>query len=101
WCPVCAGQADSVAELAQSHAGELNVVGVARMDDPAAMADFVAEHDLNDVTQLSDGAGKVWRTFEVTEQSSFVVLDADGEERYRQGYREPDELAAHVEQVLR
>lgn len=100
WCPVCAGQASSVAALAESHAGELNVIGVAGLDEQAAMEGFIANNGVDGVTHLSDEEGSVWRRFEVTEQSSFVVLDAEGEERYRQGYRESDELSDQVDELL-
>ncbi|MPY81511.1 MAG: redoxin domain-containing protein [Actinophytocola sp.] len=100
WCPVCASQASAVAELAETHAGELNVIGVAGLDEQAAMEDFIATNGVDGVTHLSDEEGTVWKRFEVTEQSSFVLLDADGEQRYRQGYRESDELSEHVDELL-
>lgn len=101
WCPVCASQSPSVAELAETHDGELNVIGVAGLDEQAAMEDFIDRNGVDEITHLADVEGTVWKRFEVTEQSTFVVLDADGETRYRQGYREPDELTEHVDELLR
>lgn len=101
WCPVCASQASSVAELAEAHDGELNVIGVAGLDEQSAMEEFIANNDVDGITHLSDEEGAVWKRFEVTEQSSFVLLDGDGEQQYRQGYRESDELTEHVDELLR
>ncbi|MDG4766321.1 redoxin domain-containing protein [Solwaraspora sp. WMMD406] len=78
WCAMCAGQASSVASVADEYGGRLSVVGVAGLGEEAAMRDFVEEFDLYGFPHLRDTDGAVWREFEITEQSWYVFLDADG-----------------------
>ena len=40
------------------------------------------------MTMLQDPAGDLWRHFRITEQSTFVVLDASGREVARTSYGE-------------
>ena len=51
------------------------------------------------MTHLSDATGAVFRHFEVVQQSSFVLLDADGEKVYTVGYGGSDDLADRVADV--
>ncbi|MFY1632049.1 redoxin family protein [Solwaraspora sp. WMMB335] len=78
WCPTCAGQAPSVADAAADHGDRLTVVGVAGLGDEAAMRDFVDDFELHDFPHVNDADGAVWQLFEITEQSRYVFLDADG-----------------------
>ncbi|MDO0939029.1 redoxin family protein [Streptomyces sp. DG2A-72] len=78
WCPTCRGQAAETAKVAADHAGKANVVGVAGLDKNAAMRDFVSETGTGSFPQLSDEAGDVWKRFEITQQSIYVILDKDG-----------------------
>ncbi|MFH8694505.1 redoxin family protein [Streptomyces chartreusis] len=82
WCPKCRAQADETAKVATDYAGKANVLGVAGLDKNAAMKDFVAETDTGSFPHLSDEAGEVWKRFEVTEQSRYVILDKDGKTVY-------------------
>ncbi|MCH0542644.1 redoxin domain-containing protein [Streptomyces sp. MUM 203J] len=79
WCPTCKGQARETARVAAAYEGRANVVGVAGLDKQAAMKTFVSDNELDGFPQLSDEAGEVWKRFRVTQQSSYVVLDRDGE----------------------
>ncbi|MFV2012664.1 MULTISPECIES: redoxin domain-containing protein [unclassified Micromonospora] len=79
WCPTCLGQAARVNSLAADYADTAGVVGVAGLDGVPAMHDFVELAELSGFPQLADEQGAVWRHFEITAQSTFVVLDADGE----------------------
>ncbi|MFY1653017.1 redoxin domain-containing protein [Solwaraspora sp. WMMB762] len=79
WCPTCLGQAARVNSLAADYADTASVVGVAGLDGVPAMHDFVELAELSGFPQLADEQGAVWRHFEITAQSTFVVLDADGE----------------------
>ena len=45
---------------------------------------------------LSDPDGELYQRFGIAEQSSFVVLDAAGDEVLRTGYADDDELAGTV-----
>jgi len=82
WCPKCKAQAAETAKVAADHEGEVNVVGVAGLDKNAAMKDFVADTGTDGFPQLADEKGEVWKRFEVTEQSRYVILDKDGETVY-------------------
>lgn len=77
WCPTCRAQSPNVSALADEYEGEVAVVGVGGLDDAAAIGDLAA--DIPYVTHLVDDEGEVWRHFGVTEQSTYTVIDADGE----------------------
>lgn len=98
WCPTCRSQIPQVEGLASSHQGELNVVGIGSLDSAEAIAGFA--DDVDGVTHLEDTEGELWKRFGVTEQSSFVLLDADGAVAYEAGYGGSDELDARVDAVL-
>lgn len=49
---------------------------------------------------LEDVDGELWKRFGVTEQSSFVLLDADGTVVFEAGYGGTDDLGAQVDDVL-
>ncbi|HEV2797957.1 MAG TPA: redoxin family protein [Nocardioides sp.] len=98
WCPTCRGQVPQVEALEKEHAGEVNVIGVGSLDSAEAIAEFA--DDVSGVTHLEDVDGELWRRFGVTEQSSFVVLDADGTVVLEAGYGGTDDLDAEVESLL-
>ena len=54
------------------------VLGVPGMEDKASVRGFVAEFELEAIPQLDDTGGALWRRFEVTEQSTYVLLDREG-----------------------
>lgn len=97
WCPSCRAQIDGVGELADTYGADVNVVGVGSLDEPAAIEGFAADVSPA-VTMLADPDGVVWREFGVTAQSTYVVLDADGNEQ-ASGYLPGDELADLVEDL--
>lgn len=83
WCPTCRAQSPNVSALAEQYDGEVAVVGVGGLDDAAAISDLAA--DIPHVTHIVDEEGQVWRHFRVTAQSTYTVIDAEGEiivERY-------------------
>lgn len=82
WCPKCRAQATETAKVAADYAGKAHVLGVAGLDNNAAMKDFVSETGTGSFSHLSDEAGEVWKRFEVTEQSRYVILDKDGKTVY-------------------
>lgn len=98
WCPTCRGQIPQVEQLATDHGGDVNVIGVGSLDSAEAIAEFAG--NVEGVTHLEDVEGELWKRFEVTEQSSFVVLDADGSVRFEAGYGGSDALEAEVESLL-
>jgi peroxiredoxin len=79
WCGICARQAPDVRALAEDYAGRATVVGVAGLDDSVdAMQGFIDRNGLQGVTHLADPGGTLWQQFEVTAQSTFVILDETG-----------------------
>ncbi|PFG42239.1 thiol-disulfide isomerase/thioredoxin [Isoptericola jiangsuensis] len=77
WCPTCRAQIPTVSALGTDHGDAVDVVAVGGLDDADAIADLAAI--IGGVTHVVDDAGEVWRHFGVTAQSTYVVLDADGE----------------------
>ncbi|ANH40402.1 Soluble secreted antigen MPT53 precursor [Nocardioides dokdonensis FR1436] len=98
WCPTCRAQISGVGALAQTHGDDVAVVGVGAEDDASAIAEFASEVDPA-VTNLSDVDGAVWRHFGVTAQSTYLVLDAEGDVR-GEGYLDDAELADLVEELV-
>lgn len=83
WCPICLGQAPGVREAVAQHGSEVNIVGVAGLADLDAMPEFVRLAKVEAMTHLADEAGEVWKRFEVTEQSVFVLINAAGQITFR------------------
>lgn len=99
WCPVCLGQAPGVREAVAQYADQVAIVGVAGLDTAAAMPEFVRLAKVEGMPHLVDEAGDVWRRFEVTAQSTFVLIDADGEVTFR-GRLGADEVPDRVAALL-
>ena len=98
WCPTCRSQIPQVQGLAEQYGDEVAVVGVGSLDSAEAIAAFAEEVD--GVTHLEDLDGALYRKFGIAEQSSFVLLDADGVVAFETGYGGSDELAAEVADVV-
>ncbi len=89
WCPTCRAQIPTVSGIGEEYAGRVNVIGVGGLDTQGeieAMAGRI-EH----VTHLVDDQGTVWKHFRVTAQSTYTVIDADGE-IVHEGYLDNGEL---------
>jgi len=97
WCPTCRSQVPQVETLAEEYAGDVAVIGVGSLDSAEAIAAFAA--DVEGVTHLEDVDGALYRKFGIAEQSSFVLLDADGEVAFETGYGGSDDLADEVADV--
>ena len=76
WCPTCKRQVRGVTSLAGEYGDRVGFVGVGSLDDESAIDEFAATAP--GLTHLTDPDGAVWRHFEITEQSVYVVLDEDG-----------------------
>ena len=83
WCPVCLQQAPGVREAVSTYGDRVNIIGVAGLDKTEAMPEFVRLAKVETMTHLADEAGVVWKRFEVTSQSIFVLLDADGQVTFK------------------
>ncbi len=94
WCPTCIMQIPTVTGLAEEHGDEVAVVAVGGLDTAAEIS-AMAERNIPHVTHLVDDEGVVWKHFGVTAQSTFAVLDADGQV-VREGKISDEDLMALV-----
>lgn len=95
WCPICLGQAPGVREAVTQHADQVNIVGVAGLASLDAMPEFVRLAKVESMTHLADEAGEIWKRFEVTQQSVFVLIDAAGQVTFR-GRLDADEVPDRI-----
>jgi thiol-disulfide isomerase/thioredoxin len=100
WCPTCRSQLPEVQRIASAYGDRLQVVGVGSLDSRDAIARF-AEQTSDFTVQLVDEKGSIWRHFDITEQSSFVLLDSEGKVVHRSGYGGDDDLEREVEAAVR
>lgn len=96
WCSTCRAQAGNVMRIAEDYEGQVNVVGVGGLADAADIREFA--ETVVGPEHLIDVEGKVWRHFGVTAQSTYVVLDADGDV-VTDGYLDDDVLSAQVAEL--
>ncbi|MCW2815532.1 MAG: Redoxin domain protein [Nocardioides sp.] len=94
WCAVCKSQAPEVSRLVDDFGDDVAFLGVGSLSDAGDIESFAG--DVPGPTHLSDPEGELYQRFGIAEQSSFVVLDADGGEVLRTGYADDDELAGTV-----
>lgn len=77
WCTECAAAAADIQATA-SATPDVTFVGVAGLStDVDAMQGFIDQHGLG-FTQLADTDGTLYTRFSVTQQDTFVLVDADG-----------------------
>ena len=97
WCPTCRSQIKQVQAVARDYEDQVTVIGVGSLADVDSIEGFAA--DAPGMTHLSDDTGAVFVHFEVAQQSSFVLLDADGKKVWSVGYGGSDDLADQVAAV--
>ena len=97
WCAVCKSQVPTVTSLVDQYGDDVAFVGVGGLDGTDAIRAFA--DDVPGLTHLSDPSGDLYQRFGISEQSSFVVLDAAGGEALRTGYADDDALSAVVADV--
>lgn len=95
WCSVCAAEAPDVLDVVQRHGGKVGVLGVAGLDKRKNMQPFVDRTKTGAVTHLADPEGEIWRRFKVSQQSTYVLLDAAGKVTFS-GVLSGDDLRAKV-----
>lgn len=96
WCPTCRAQAPAISRLAETYDGQVSVLGVGGLGDVDDIRDFARQVD--GPVHLIDPEGAVWRHFGVTAQSTYVVLDADGNVVV-EGYLDDHVLAEKVAEL--
>lgn len=97
WCPTCRAQSSNVSALAEKYDGQVAVVGVGGLGSAEAIEELAAQ--IPYVTHLVDDRGQVWQHFRVTAQSTYTVVDADGE-IIAEGYLDDAELNDLVAQLV-
>jgi len=97
WCSTCRTQEPTVSKLAEEYGDDVNVVGIGSQDTAEAIEAFAAETS-SEIVQLTDPDGEVWRHLEVTTVSSYLVLDAEGDQVER-GSLSNDELTDLVAEL--
>ncbi len=96
WCPTCRAQAGGVSALAQKYGDDVNVVGVGGLAAPGDIEEFARTVD--GPTHLVDPEGAIWRHFGVTAQSTYLVIDGDGQ-ILADGYLDDPVLAEKVAEL--
>jgi thiol-disulfide isomerase/thioredoxin len=99
WCPVCLQQAAGVRAAAKQYGDKVTIVGVAGLDKAAAMPEFVRLAKVESITNLSDEPGAIWKRFGITSQSTFVLLDAAGQQTGH-GVLSAKEVPGKVKELL-
>ena len=79
WCPTCLQQAPGVREALHKFADKVNIVGVAGSGPHGGDARFLRWAKIETMTTIADEPGVVWKRFNVTAQSMFVLIDASGQ----------------------
>ncbi|GAB3222311.1 protein disulfide oxidoreductase [Glycomyces halotolerans] len=83
-CPICQSQGGTVSGLFDEHGDRIDIVGVSGAGQYAAGGDddrraFVDRTGTGDIVHIEDRDYELRNAFGVVSQSTFVVLDADGE----------------------
>jgi peroxiredoxin len=100
WCPICQGEAPEVANAVRAHPA-VTFVGVAGLDQPDAMKQFVAKNALGTFTQLADVDGAVWRHFGIAQQPAFAFVSTDGSAQVFRGEISEQDLDARLNSLAK
>lgn len=99
WCGTCKGQAAQTAKLADEYKGEVNVVGVAGLDKTGPMKEFISSSKVGNFPHVADEPGAIWKKFEVTRQSTYVMLDEEGRTVHNDTPSGPAELESRIAEL--
>jgi thiol-disulfide isomerase/thioredoxin len=99
WCTTCLGQAPGVNETAARFKDTVHIVGVAGLDDAAAMPGFIAKANVGQLRHIADPEGTIWKRFGITQQSTFVILDRTGAVTFS-GKLDGDQLSDRVAPLI-
>lgn len=100
WCSVCRREAPGMAEALSSYEDLTFVTVGGSSQEPAAMADFVADVGFDDVTNVADLTGDIWARFEVTYQPTYAFVDDSGTVEIVSGPLDEDDLGARIDALL-
>jgi hypothetical protein len=79
----------------QTYSGKVGILGIAGLDDLPNMRPFVDRTKTGSITHLADPDGRIWQRFKVTQQSTYVLIDASGNVTFT-GIIGGDELRSKV-----
>ena len=80
WCATCAAESMSISNLRTEYgADKLAILGIAGMGGNKEMHEFVSDLEVGEITHLDDEPGRLWKKFGITQQSTYVILDKDGQ----------------------
>jgi thiol-disulfide isomerase/thioredoxin len=99
WCATCASEAMSVADLRTKYGDRLGILCIAGMGDNKAMHEFVSDLEVGNVPHLDDQAGRLWKRFKITQQSTYVLVDRTGK-IVTTGYLDDLQLTAEVKTLV-
>lgn len=99
WCATCAGEAQTISSIRDKYGDRLGILGIAGMGDNKAMHEFVSDLDVAAVPHLDDQAGRVWKRFGITEQSTYVLVDRSGT-IVKTGYLDSLQLTTEVKTLV-
>jgi thiol-disulfide isomerase/thioredoxin len=98
WCPICRGEAPTVARVAHSNPA-VAFVGVAARDQLPAMRQFVDQYQMGSFPQLADLDGSVWQRFGVTAQPAYAFVTASGAVDVVEGTLSEQQLIQRINQL--
>lgn len=80
YCPSCRNESPSIEALAQRNLDNFTVLGLGTMNDLAQAKDFENLIDFNAVELVWDESGESWKPLGAWIQTSWMLLDAQGNE---------------------
>ena len=103
-CPICQSQGPTVSGLSEEYGDQVDIVGVSGAGLYAASssddrAGFVDQTGTGDIVHIEDEDYGIRNAFGIVSQSTFVVIDAEGEV-VESGSLSEDDLNEAVESLL-
>ena len=100
WCGPCRREQPALQRLAQEYEGRVAFIGINHTDDQAAAREYVRQYGVT-YPSLFDPAGEVAFDFEIPYLPATVIVDADGQLRYRLLGAQPESsFRRYIEAVL-
>jgi thiol-disulfide isomerase/thioredoxin len=100
WCSKCAAEGPAVGKVAKKYGDQVSFVGIAGLDKSKdAMRDFVQRTGIGGFTQLDDRSGKLYRHFEVTQQTTYIFMMRGGKTSRDIGPLSESDLTEHLDEL--
>lgn len=100
WCTICRSEGPEVAEVAERHGSQVNIIGVPGRGELDEMVDFVDDTGTGAMTHVADLDGAIWSAFGVYGQPAFAFIDDDGSIEVFIGGLGGDALAERIDQLI-